>query len=400
LTAIIFVLLLITGFVVATGIEYARHRRNLGAIPIRLHINGTRGKSSVTRLLVWALNEAGIRTFGKTTGTLPRMIFPDGREYPVYRPGGRSNVLEQVRIMSVARSHQAKAVVMECMALQPRYQWLSEEKLVQATHGVITNAREDHLDVMGPTERDVALALAGMVPRGQKFFTCEERNLDVFRTACADRGSELHAVSAQEVAQLTDADMEGFHYQEHKENAALVLSICRSLGVEREVALRGMRKAIPDEGAMKTFTVDFFGRRLHFVNGFAANDPESTERIWRMCIDAHPDVEKRIAVFNLRMDRQHRTWQLAHAYAKWPRADVVILMGTGTYLFDREAAQEGCDPSGFIHREGADAAGVFEAIVSSAGRSAVIVGMANIAGAGLDLVHYFENRSIITESVG
>ena len=400
MTAIIFVCLLIVGFVIAVGVEYGRHRRNLAAIPIRLHVNGTRGKSSVTRLLVWALNEAGIKTFGKTTGTLPRMIFPDGKEYPVYRPGGRSNVLEQIRIVAVARAHDAKAVVMECMALQPRYQWLSEEKLVQATHGVVTNAREDHLDVMGPTERDVALALAGMVPRGNRFFTCEERNLDVFRTACEDRKSELHAVSSKDTAAVSDEDMKGFAYQEHKENVALCLSICKSLNVDREVALRGMRRAIPDEGAMKTFTVDFFGRCLNFVNGFAANDPESTERIWRMAIDAHPGVEKKIAVFNLRMDRQHRTWQLAHAYAKWPKADVVILMGTGTYLFDREAAEEGCDPSGFIHREGADAAGVFESILSHAGRSAVIVGMANIAGAGLDLVHYFENRSIFKETVG
>ena len=52
------------------------------------------------------------------------------------------------------------------MALQPELQALSEFKLLRATHAVITNARPDHLDVMGPTATDVARALCGMIPPG------------------------------------------------------------------------------------------------------------------------------------------------------------------------------------------------------------------------------------------
>ena len=137
-TGFIFLAALVGLLVVLGFLEYAAHRRNLAAVPIRIHVNGTRGKSSVARLATWALNEGGIRTFGKTTGTLPRMIFPDGHEYPVYRPGGLANVLEQLRILSVARVHRAQAVVVECMALQPRLQWLSERKLVRASHGLMT----------------------------------------------------------------------------------------------------------------------------------------------------------------------------------------------------------------------------------------------------------------------
>jgi hypothetical protein len=37
------------------------------AIPVRIHVNGIRGKSSVTRLIAAALREAGIRTVAKTT---------------------------------------------------------------------------------------------------------------------------------------------------------------------------------------------------------------------------------------------------------------------------------------------------------------------------------------------
>ena len=400
MTAVLFLLIMVLVFILMVMSEYAQHSLNLRRIPIRIHVNGTRGKSSVARLLTSALNRAGLRTYGKTTGTLPRMLIPDGREYPVYRPGGRANVLEQRRIVSLARHGNADAIVIECMALQPRLQWLSEEKLVHATHGVITNAREDHLDVMGPTERDVALALAGMTPPGHKLFTADARNIEVFREVCRDRKSTLVPTTAADVAAVTDEEMAGFSFHEHKENVALVLSICADLGIERSVAMEGMWSVAPDEGAMKSFEVDFFGRTLNFINGFAANDPESTEQVWRKSLGMYPDVERRIAVFNTRVDRQHRSQQLAAAYAGWPQADVVVIMGTGTYIFAREAIKRGVDGMSFMLQEGADASQVFETLVGLSGTSSMICGMANIAGPGLDLVHYFENRSMTKRQVG
>ena len=59
--------------------ETRRHTRTLRQIPIRIHVNGTRGKSSVTRLIAGGLRAGGIRTVAKTTGTMARLIFPDGQ---------------------------------------------------------------------------------------------------------------------------------------------------------------------------------------------------------------------------------------------------------------------------------------------------------------------------------
>ena len=67
--------------------EYARLRRQRDAIPIRIHVNGTRGKSSVVRLVAAGLRAGGLRVYAKTTGSLPRLITPDGREFPIHRPG-------------------------------------------------------------------------------------------------------------------------------------------------------------------------------------------------------------------------------------------------------------------------------------------------------------------------
>lgn len=372
--------------------ELAAHRRKLKQIPIRIHVNGTRGKSSVARLIAAGLRHAGRRTCCKTTGTLPRMIMPDGSEYPVFRPS-RANVIEQLRIVAAAVEAESEALVLECMALIPSLQWLCEDKLVRATHAVITNAREDHLDVMGPTGRDVALALAGMVPVGGRLYTAERDLIDVFEKVCRDRKCELIAVTDADVATITPLDLAGFSYVEHAENVALSLKVCAAVGVDKATALQGMWKATPDPGAMTVHEMNFFGREINFINGFAANDPQSTERIWRLALERYADVEKRIAIFNCRADRPDRSRQLGIVAPTWPPADHYLLIGSGTFIFAKFAIKAGLDPRKLVFADDRPPEDIFESIVELTGRRSLAMGMANIGGVGLEVVRYFANRS-------
>jgi poly-gamma-glutamate synthase PgsB/CapB len=355
-------------------------------------VNGTRGKSSVTRLIAGGLREGGITTCAKTTGTLARMILPDASEYPVFRPAG-ANVIEQVRIISTAANYNAQAIVVECMALQPHLQWLSESRFLKSTHGVITNARADHLDVMGPTEAAVADALAGTTPVGAKLFTAERRRVSTFEKAALDRGTVLVAVGPEEVAAVTDEEMGQFSYVEHKENVALSLSVCEDLGIDRETALRGMSKAPPDPSVMTISHIRFFGRDIYFVNAFAANDPESSEQLWNMAIQQFPEVEQRIAIFNCRADRPTRSEQLGRACVHWQPADHYLLIGSATYLFLKSAISEGMPLKSMIVMEHESESDIFEMILERMGRSALVVGMGNAKGQGLNLARFFRNRS-------
>jgi len=45
--------------------EYYSHYTNRKKIPLTIHVNGTRGKSSVTRLIAAGLREGGKRTIAK-----------------------------------------------------------------------------------------------------------------------------------------------------------------------------------------------------------------------------------------------------------------------------------------------------------------------------------------------
>ena len=381
------------GLMIGLGaLEQALHHRRLKQIPTRIHVSGTRGKSSVTRLIAAGLRGGGIRAAAKTTGTLARMIMANGREFPVFRPAG-ANIIEQTRIVATAQESGIQALVLECMALQPELHWLAESKLVRATHGVITNARADHLDVMGPTEADVAKTLAGMIPVNGMLFTAEQRHLPIIRSACKDRKTQLIAIKDDDVARITDEQLSRFRYTEHAENVALALAITDSLNVDRDVALRGMEESPPDPGALTEYHLDFFGRHIIFANAFAANDPESTRRIWSMMRKRYEDCDKIIAVFNLRADRVNRTTQLAQSANVWREADHVLLIGGGTYQFGRTAAKAGLDPSRVGYAENASIDEIFESIVDQCGKRTLVIGMGNVAGPGLALTRYFRNRA-------
>ncbi len=391
MSKLLLLLALLGVLLAALGAEGLRHRRNLRRIPIRIHVNGTRGKSSVARLIAGGLRAGGVVSCAKTTGSAAAMILPDGSEYPIYRPA-EANIIEQLRIVDVAAEVGAQALVVECMAVQPLLQSLSELRLVRSTHGVITNVRADHLEAMGPDEDDVARALAGTIPRGGTLFTATERHLEILERAARDRGSEVVAVSPEAAEEVSEAELQRFRHLEHKANVALALRVCAAFGIDRETALRGMWSAPADPGALTVDEVQFFGRRLLFANALAANDPESTGSIWRRVLALVPEVSRRIALFNCRVDRPDRSRQLGEACVGWPAADHYVLMGTGTYILARAATARGLDVRKLVIVENREPAEIFEVLVERAGESALIMGMGNIHGGGEELARFFRNR--------
>ncbi len=390
--AIVTVISILAALIALGLLEMLVHRRVLQRLPVRVHVNGTRGKTSVVRLIAAGLRAGGKRVCSKTTGSFAAVTGPDGEDYPLHRPN-QPNIIEQMRVMRRLVGFRPEIIVMECMALQPHFQALTERQMVRSTHGVITNARADHLDVMGPQASDVALALAGTVPFSAQLFTAEREYLDAFRMAAEDRDSTLHATTAEDVARVTSEEMADFRYAEHAENVALALSVCRALGVERADALRGMQSLTPEVGATRVQTVDFFGRDIIFVNAFAANDPDSTEMIWEKVVEHYGQDRFRLAVVNCRFDRPQRSQQLAQVAGRWSTANHYILMGSGTLLFARAAVRAGIPPSRMTVAEGLDQHELFEVVLEHTEGAALIVGMCNVHGGGAELARQFNNRA-------
>lgn len=369
------------------------HRKRLNKIAFRIHVNGTRGKSSVARLIAAGIRAGGLTTVCKTTGTMARFIHPDGSEEPIYRIG-RTNVIEQVKVVKKAAGFHPQALVIECMAVQPLLQSLCELKLVRSTHGVCVNARADHLDVMGPTERDVALALAGTMTVKGKFYTPEVKHLDVFKMAAKDRGSELIHIGAKDIEAITDDEMASFRYSEYKSNVALALKVCEAVGVAREKALQGMWQATPDPGALTVFTIAHKGKQITLANGFAANDPESTHELWKKIIKEYPTADALIGLVNCRADRGDRSRQMAEAIVDWQAPLAILAIGSGTDYFLKTIDKTKSEKLTLINAEAWAVNKILDEIVSI-GKNAnhiLAIGVCNIAQIGFELVNYFSEH--------
>jgi len=386
---LIVLLLVVVAYLV---VEDVLNRRLVARIPHRIYVNGTRGKSSVTRLIAAALREGGVRTIAKTTGSSPRFIFPDGSEVLIRRLG-QVNIKEQLKVVRWSSRFPLDAVVVECMALQPYTQWISQHRMVQGTIGVMTNARADHLDVMGPSVADVEKALAGTVPRGGTFVTAERHQNQVFQQACRDLGTAYVQVDDDDVAAVTPRELAGFSYLEHAENVALALKVAALLGVPRDAALRGMQRATPDIGVLTRSVLDFYGRRIVWVNGFAANDPDSYRILWKRLAETEADVDRRIVVVNCRDDRPDRSEQLGELAAELRDVDLWVLIGSGTEVFARVAVHAGVDAARLYTMVGEPIPKLFERIVAQSGASSLVFGVGNIKGDGLALGEYFSNRA-------
>ena len=170
--------------------EFKFHQLSLSGIPVRIHVNGTRGKSSVTRLIAAGLRAGGKRTFAKTTGTAPRVIDSEGIDRIIHRLR-KPSIGEQVRLLKYFSDEKPDIVVMECMAVQPQYQWISEHQMVKADIGVITNARPDHLDEMGPTEVDVVKSLCNSIPVNGTLVTAENKHKNIIKKVTLNNDSKF-----------------------------------------------------------------------------------------------------------------------------------------------------------------------------------------------------------------
>jgi len=251
-----------------------RHERRMKkTFSHRVHVNGTRGKSSVTRLIAAALREGGVPTMAKTTGTAARIILGHAHDIVIKRK--EANIAEQRIILSkYIRDGRFRAVVLECMAINPVYQQYLETKIMHSTVGVITNVRLDHVDAMGRTLSDIARSLANTIPVNGHFVTAETSPelRAIFQRICNQRGTTMHTTRRM---RISDKDMAGFSHFEYKSNVAIAIKVAELCGIQREKALAGMWQALPDPGAFVVKHLEEKRKTIHWANLFAINDRES-----------------------------------------------------------------------------------------------------------------------------
>ncbi|MCB5252217.1 MAG: poly-gamma-glutamate synthase PgsB [Candidatus Cloacimonadaceae bacterium] len=371
------------------ALEYRRHSKNVASIPIRIHVNGTRGKSSVTRLIAAGFRAGGLRTIAKITGTLPRMVLHDGREAAIIRLQG-ANIIEQKYIFRHAAKEKPDAIVIECMAVNPIFQWITERKFVKSTISVITNCRPDHLDLMGSTVQSVTMSLANTIPVGGICFTSEHAQFHILKKVADARKCKI---SRPDHIEVSPEDLAKFRHIEHIENVQLALAVCAEAGIPHDIALKGMQEARPDPGALRKYIIPDRGKEIHFYNVFAANDPESTVYIINM-VTALLTQASTIVILNSRADRLFRSQQLVDCLAN-VNYDYLLLTGEIHEKVEAYALSHG------VKREKLIALGqplpekVYQKVWELTDKEAHVLGIGNIAGEikyGAQIVANFKHK--------
>jgi poly-gamma-glutamate synthase PgsB/CapB len=375
------VIVLLILYIIFFRIEKINHGKNIKSIPIRIWVNGSRGKSSVTRLIAAGLRASGKKVIAKTTGTKPRFIVKNDLEIPVLRMGV-ANIKEQISIFKKATREKPDAIVLECMALRPDLQWTESIKIVKPTALAITNVRADHLDVMGPTVKDIAKTFINVAPRNCRIFTTKST---VFDDLHRERIKNNIKMTYSDEAEISDNIMKKFSYIEHKENVALALDVCEYYGADKKTALMGMYDTNPDPGALQKYSIDFDGKEITLIYAMAANDPDSTYLIWQSINKNFPEVN---ILINCRGDRIDRSFQLADLIIKRIQADKYIITGSATEVIRRKITKV-IDKNKILDLGGKEPSHVYRSIAKFVTDKSIIFAVGNTVGYGEQMIEEF-----------
>lgn len=125
--------------------EVRDFRKKMQRVPLRIVVEGTRGKSSTTMMVAEMLRGLGRKTLAKVTGENP-IIIAGGIVMPLYR--FHDSVLIDYETVPGINTFEFDSLVFENQAISP-YTMQYFHKVIDPTHVLIPNIRLDHLESLG-----------------------------------------------------------------------------------------------------------------------------------------------------------------------------------------------------------------------------------------------------------
>lgn len=377
-------LLTLTVFLLSLVYERVVLNRLRNSIPLVVAVTGTRGKSSVVRMLASVLREAGDTVLAKTTGSQAQFVLPDGTVQDVPRRGIVS-ILEQKKVLRKAVELRANCLVVEIMSIRPENHFVESQQILKADIVLVTNVRRDHTEAMGETETEIASVLRLDLPRAASVYVPEE-----FRSLLDIPSPGMKPVRISSVRQgCSDplrATLRAPQITEFAENLDLVASVVRDLGVPDDIVTRGIENARHDIGKFRVWTYRIGGKRVFLVNAFAANDPDSTMRIYektRQTLAAGPALFT--GLLNLRHDRPDRTVQWIEALQQNAPSHFksLYVVGGHAHVVRRKVKTASVLPPSSPDE-------ITNVIAETMEENGILFGFGNIGGRGRELVEHWQ----------
>jgi gamma-polyglutamate synthase len=377
---------ILLGVVVAyLAIESVLINRWRNKLPIRIHVNGTRGKSSVTRYIAAGLRASGRRPLAKVTGVRPTIIYPDGKTSIIKRRGP-ANVREQLRMFFTAHRYGCDAIVLECMSIVPALQKL-ETRILQPHITVLTNISDDHREELGKSDEERTEAYCSSLPSNAIVVTNDLKHLASVQETGRLKNTKVIVPSNDFRDSISSLPQEII-----RNNVALALTVCESFGVERRLALIAiLAEATEQTPFHKIFMVG--EQKVHFVNGFAVNDVPSAISfldLWKKTIGGW---DKLVFVINTRADRPLRSVEFATWCSSLDDLSEIILIGSHVPFMKRELVKFGYPVEKISFWSERQIQSPIDSLKRNISEPTAVFGFGNIAGDGFLLIDALEKSS-------
>jgi poly-gamma-glutamate synthase PgsB/CapB len=234
---------------------------------------------------------------------------------------------------------------------------------------------------MGSSKQSVARCLASAISENMTVVVPEVEFHPIFQKTSDEQGAKLVRVGKDLAPETLPNQL--------AENVHLALAVTGFLGIDKEAALRGMKKARPDLGATRIWTADVGSPPScwHLVSLFAANDPESTRiALSRVQETKHWASKEMTGLLNLRRDRGDRTLQWLEALRKdaFPEIHRLFLVGGHSMLFESKL------PKSIALKE-TNPEQIMDAVSETNGGETILIGMGNMGGIGREMVRHWQD---------
>jgi poly-gamma-glutamate synthase PgsB/CapB len=279
------------------------------------------------------------------------------------------------------------------MSVSPESSFVESCQMLKPQILVMTNVRLDHLAQMGPSQESVARSLASSIPEKATVFVPEEEFFPVFEEIADKQNSKVIKVPRESAEQDFRAEGKSTWF-EFAENIRLALAVADFLGIEKEKALRGLKKVNPDFGSLKVWTADLGSppRRFFLASAFAANDPQSA-RLVLSSLMKRIDLKEReiIGLLNLRQDRGDRTiqWLQALKQGIFPEFKRLFFVGGHALALKSRLKKTSKIESSVIKEK--EPQKIMDKISGMAEGETFLIGLGNMGGVGKEIVHYWED---------
>lgn len=360
-------------------------KKSIYSIGFRVHVNGTRGKSSIVKYIYAGLKDTNLKVMAKVTGETPTLLLPDGSSETIKRRGS-ARVQEQFKIIYKAKRKKADALILECMSIDPMFQKL-ESKFYKPSIYIISNIRDDHREKMGSTLDDQINSICSAIPTNSKIIACESNYMHII-----EKTSKLHKSDFIKAVKLSDEERKLIPQTAHETNVEIALTVCLEADITREKAFNSILQEI-NKVESPIYTISDAAHKQYFLNAFSVNDIQSVQDYLKHWSDKLDISNKISIVLNTRADRPLRT----DLFTDWINSyqeniDTVILTGDHKIRANRILTKS-TNNIKIKQIKNNSRNQIKDCIIEFAGNASLIVGLGNMSGQGFKIINEFSKTS-------